>query len=384
MWKRFCDSLVCPICSTQLELAAFEESEAAVSPEHIEVAERRGIPTRSLSAVVHSGLLLCRQCKHKYPIYNSLPILMTYQTPVHAAFTRQNSAANGRVGAEYTFPAEQPAIGEEDVRESFSDEWMPYEYDGVIWELNYADHEARLLSEMGPIDVVPERRTFLEVGCGVGLTTYHAQKNFDVDAVGVDLSRAPSKAAIHFKDNPFLHFVQASVFALPFKKQSFDLIYTRGVLHHTYSTERAFQSVASLCRQGGLLYVWLYGPGSISSTPLRLGLYAAERALRPLLSGRSSSLVANVFLVPLAGGYVAFNAMRRLRNPAIQPLNLNRAVHAARDRFTPRFAHRQSSNEVSEWFRSAGFTRVEVVDWRQMPSADHADFKRNTAVRGIR
>src|SRR5688572_15017354 len=106
-----------------------------------------------------------------------------------------------------------------------------------------SDHERRFKSELGryrPDPVKPGR--FLELGCGIGITTHMAQKNFGVDAVGVDLSLAALKATARYRDNPFLHFVQGSVFYLPLEQQSFDVIYSRGVLHHTYSTERAFKS----------------------------------------------------------------------------------------------------------------------------------------------
>jgi hypothetical protein len=69
-------------------------------------------------------------------------------------------------------------------------------------------------------------------------------------------------------------------------------------------------------------------------------------------------------------------------NRAIQPLNLSRGIHAARDRFTPRYAHRHQVNEVTGWFRRAGFDNIEVVDWKDMPAADHDDFRRNVGVRG--
>jgi hypothetical protein len=59
-------------------------------------------------------------------------------------------------------------------------------------------------------------------------------------------------------------------------------------------------------------------------------------------------------------------------------------LHAARDRFTPEFAHRQDADEVCRWFREAGYVALQVVDWRAMPSADHDDFRRNTGVRGRR
>ena len=84
---------------------------------------------------------------------------------------------------------------------SFSTEWATYRYDGVIWEMNYAHHEERFLRELG---VSPYTATglFLELGCGLGVTTFLAQRNFRTDAVGVDTSagalppHAPSSAQV--------------------------------------------------------------------------------------------------------------------------------------------------------------------------------------------
>ena len=190
------------------------------------------------------------------------------------------------------------------------------------------------------------------------------------------------RAAQHYRGNPFLHFVQGSVFYLPFAEGSFDTIYSRGVLHHTYSTQKAFASLTRYAKPGGATYLWVYGPKSINDNLLRRGLHTVEKAVRKLLSGRDSGPLANVILCPLAAAYVVFNHGRRLTDPTIRAYNFQRALHAARDRFTPEFAHRHSSDEVLGWFREAGYVQLEVVDWRAMPTADHDDYRRNTGVRG--
>jgi SAM-dependent methyltransferase/uncharacterized protein YbaR (Trm112 family) len=385
MWKRFVEFLICPICRERLELVSFGESDVRLATEHVEAARKLGISEINLSRRVDSGLLLCHRCTTKYPILAGLPILLTYQTANHATFAARHQHLEAERGLDkYGFPNEAPATGEEAVKESFSTEWSSYDYDGVIWELTYDDHESRLLTEIGPLKPGRRAERFLEIGCGLGLTTFHAQRNFGVDAVGADLSSAPGKAVLQFQDNPFLHFVQTSVFALPFKADTFDLVYSRGVLHHTFSTEKAFACVAPLCRPHGTFYLWVYGPGSIKRSILRRALFSLERVLRPILSAQPSSLFARLTLATLAFPYWVYNALRRLANPRIQKLNFKRAVHAARDRFTPRFAHRHSSEEVSSWFLRAGFEHIEVVDWQTVPAADHADFGRNTAVRGVR
>jgi SAM-dependent methyltransferase len=382
MWRRFSDFLRCPLCIGGLTLRDLTKTTVPVSAESIRFAEDRGLAGADFNLYIEAGLLCCDTCRSAFPILHGLPILLPYQTPAHEEFKSRFGSSLDR----YKFPSAQPAPGEELVLRSFSREWLTYDYDGVIWELNYDDHERRFLAEMGRerrTTVDPSVRTFLEVGCGIGITTFLAQKNFAVDAVGLDLSDAALRAATHYKNNPFLHFVQASAFAPPFADDFFDLMYSRGVLHHTFSTHEAFRRSARLCRPGGLLYLWVYGPGSITATPLRRALYASEVVFRRLLSHQSAR-VATIALSPIALVYMGFNAFRHAQAPEIQRLSYARALHAARDRYTPRYAHRHSESEVTEWFAEAGFHAIEIVDWRTMPRADHDDYRRNVGVRAIR
>jgi SAM-dependent methyltransferase/uncharacterized protein YbaR (Trm112 family) len=264
MWKRFGARLVCPLTQSPLELIPFETRRAQLARHHYDTAEAGHIATDvQFSTVVESGVL-CAESKWMYPIVHGVPILLPYTTPLHRHFRRIAAADLSRFNG-LRFPEETPMPGERAVSRSFSKEWMGYEYDGVLWDLSYDDNRRRLLAEIGEPAAMWKNRSFLEVGCGIGVTTAQAQELSGTDAIGVDLSVAVLKAARQFAHNPFLHFAQASAFALPFSVASFDMLYTRGVLHHTYSTRQALMSVATLCREGGLLYAWIYGPDSIQS-----------------------------------------------------------------------------------------------------------------------
>jgi SAM-dependent methyltransferase len=213
------------------------------------------------------------------------------------------------------------------------------------------------------------------------VTTWIAERNYCVDAVGIDLSLAVLKASEHYKKNPFLHFAQASLFKLPIKERLFDLVYTHGVLHHTYSTREAMKAVATCCTPGGLTYVWVYGKhGLTDSWDRRLG-YFSEKHLRPFLS-RAPAWVAAATLIPVAFGYIFLNSFFRVSNPKLQGYNFRRALHAARDRFTPLFAHRHSYEEVEGWFKDFGYEDVEMLDWRLVPAVARALFRGAVAVRG--
>jgi SAM-dependent methyltransferase/uncharacterized protein YbaR (Trm112 family) len=381
MWKRLSSMLRCPTCGGGLELATFEARTVDLSADCVVLASERGLMNNEFNVAVSEGLLLCHACSTWFPITHGVPVLLSYKTGLHDQFGRSHASELTRFSS-WRAPNGVTPKGEELVMKSFSSEWLAYKYDGVIWEMDYSDHETRFLSETRQ-QPKGSAGPFLELGCGIGITTYLAHKNFGVDAVGVDLSLAAMRAANHYATNPFLHFVQASVFSLPFASGTFSSIYSRGVLHHTNSTRNAFRCLARQCRPGGFLYVWVYGPGSIMETPLRRILFASEVVIRWVVN-RTPSWVSDVALAPWALAYLLFNGYRHWRNPRIQPYNLRRAWHAARDRFTPAFAYRHDADEVRSWFREAGFENIEVVDWRAMPSADYDDYRRNTGVRGVK
>jgi len=371
MWTKLIPLLHCPLCQEHLAGSSFDDTPGTrVNPD--------------ADIWVESGLLSCSGCNTWFPVTHGVPVLLPYTTPAHAKFALQHAGRIAALPSGFNSARGTAVRGEQLVMRSFSTEWLDYEFDGVIWEMDYVDHEQRFLAELAsfaPNKQHPGR--FLEIGCGLGITTAMAHKNFGCESVGVDLSLAAWRAAATNRSNPSLHFVQASVFALPFAAETFDTVYTRGVLHHTYSTQDAFRSLAPLCRPGGTFYVWVYGLKSIKDNLFRRLVYGVEVVMRVILN-RCPSWLSTIALAPFALSYVIFNRLRHLGNQRIQPYNYRRALHAARDRFTPEFAYRQDADEVCEWFRKAGYIDVEVVDWREMPSADHDDYRRNTGVRGRR
>jgi uncharacterized protein YbaR (Trm112 family)/SAM-dependent methyltransferase len=373
MWLRLIDYLVCPSCAGDLSVESLGD--------HLSTGDRSSRP----EAWIEDGLLLCPRCRVMYPVVDGLPVMLTYATPA----TRELQARFGTAVAarhdQYAFPSSTPEPGEEFVLRSFSKEWREYDYDGVMWDLSYSDHEQRFLAECGAAAL--ERAcggVFVEIGCGLGMSTVFAQKHLQGDAIGLDLGHAAGRAASQFRSNPRLHFIQASAFHPPLRPGVADLLYSHGVLHHTYSTERAVRSVMPLCKPGGTAYLWLYGPGSRKGSPLRRLAWAAESLLRTPISRNLEHPVSKAFLWLSAVGYLAVNRYHWWRNPTVQRYDFRRAVHAARDRFTPLFAHRHAAAEVRRWFEETGFRNIEEVDWRTMPSANQDNYRRNTGVRGRR
>lgn len=383
MWSRMLDWLACPVCQNPLRLETFEASYVELAPEHVSLAKQRDLLDGEFNRYITSGALLCDGCRGRYPILYGLPVLVPYTTPIHKEFASTFADRLRRL-ADYNFPATKPVPGEHFVMNSFSSEWIGYNYDGVIWDLSYEDHEKRFLAEIGLAATYGRGGLFVEIGCGIGLTTFFASKNLQCDALGVDLSLAVLQASQHFKTNPFLHFLQGSAFYLPIRRSLASVMYSHGVLHHTYSTAKAVASVAHHCREGGWLYLWLYGSGSKKGSPVRRIAYLLEEALRPLIARNLTSRPSRVALAAMAYGYRLVNALHHFRDTSVEKYDYEKALHAARDRFTPLYAHRQDFAEVASWLTALGFEDIEEVRWQMMPTANQDNYRRNTGVRGRR
>ena len=122
----------------------------------------------------------------------------------------------------------------------------------------------------------------LEVGCGVGTDTARfARAGAHVTAVdltetAVELTRA--RLADEGLDGVVC---QADAEALPFPKESFDLVYSWGVLHHTADTARAIRETRRMLRPNGEARIMLYNARSFFA----LGVWVRGG----LLSGRPMS-----------------------------------------------------------------------------------------------
>jgi SAM-dependent methyltransferase/uncharacterized protein YbaR (Trm112 family) len=299
------------------------------------------------------GALACDACKTWYPVVSGIPVLLDFPLAL--------PEARGAPPPGYSPPRGEPRPGELSVQETFSEEW------GAVTasELSFTysvDELVELNRHVWLKGIDPAARRVLDVGCGLGRETLALRSATGAaEVIGVDLNLALLNSPEACRPPPGARFAVASVFALPFRPGSFDLVYSQGVLHHTYSTERAFAAVAPLVSEGGHLFVWLYGLEDRRASQGRRrvsmnGAIALERVLRPLVS-RAPKPIRDAF----------FAAATRAAHPVLKP----RMRHAdrwepentdnfLRDLLSPRFAHRHGWNEVIEWFERQGFEIVDV------------------------
>lgn len=104
----------------------------------------------------------------------------------------------------------------------------------------------------------------LDVGCGNGYMLAKFARS-GTTVVGIDLT---AKALDVTKKRMKLSgltakLTQADSADLPFADQSFDVVYSLGVLHHSPDTEKSFREIHRVLRPGGEIVVMVYNKNSV-------------------------------------------------------------------------------------------------------------------------
>jgi arsenite methyltransferase len=223
------------------------------------------------------------------------------------------------------------------------------------------------------------QRLVLDAGCGSGFSTSlwmdaDWPEAGDAQWVGLDISSAIDVARERLGEGQGRHYVQGDVSQLPFRPGTFSAAISEGVLHHTPSTEQALQSLASALEPGGeaMFYVYRrkgsvreFADDHIRSALSGLPPEEAWEKLRPLTKlGQSlAELDATVeieepieYLGIPAGTYsvqrlVYWHFVKLFWN---ESLSFEENNHVNFDWYHPRYAHRQTEDDVRRWCRDAG------------------------------
>ena len=130
-------------------------------------------------------------------------------------------------------------------------------------------------------------RRLLEIGCGMGTDLLQFARG-GARCTGIDLTPRSVEITRH---RFALYGARGSFMIsdgerLPFRSESFDVVYSNGVLHHTPDTTGAIREVHRVLRPGGVAKVMLYHRNSLNywfEIVLRRGLLGFE-----FLRGRSA------------------------------------------------------------------------------------------------
>ena len=124
--------------------------------------------------------------------------------------------------------------------------------------------ERHILKNLDRIDFAGKR--VLEIGLGQGTDAEQIVQHSGIYN-GIDLTEESVKRVrmrFSLKNLPFKSIEQASALDLPLADNSFDIVFSHGVLHHIPEIEKGQSEIARVLRPGGKLVVMLYAKWSLN------------------------------------------------------------------------------------------------------------------------
>ena len=300
MKGKLLEILVCPSCSGKLNLecAGYENGE------------------------IKEGLLSCTGCKSSYKVIDFIPRF----------------------------------VDTDEYVDSFSFEWNKF-YDVQMDILNNTDEsEKTFLWKTGwkPGDL--KGRLVLDVGVGAGRFA-DVVSRWGGEVVGIDLSYAVNAAYKNIGKRHNVHIIQADIFNLPFRSETFEHMYSIGVLHHTPDTKKAFHSVVPLLKRGGEFAVFLYAHGHYHAFSDRWRKITTKLPIKLLYYLSSISIpLYYVHKIPFFGRAVQF-----LLPTANWPDRRWRWLDTF-DWYSPRYQWKHTWPEVFRWYEDEGFTDIKLFE----------------------
>lgn len=255
---------------------------------------------------------------------------------------------------------------------SFGEEWTKFD----SFSEQEIQHTGDMYFDIIDFNEINKDAVVMDVGCGTGRwTKYVAPKVKFVEAV--DPSEAVFSAAALLKDQSNVRVTQASTDNIPFEDNSFDFVFSIGVLHHIPDTRQAMADCVKKVKPGGLFLVYLYY--SLDNRgPFFKALFWLSNLIRRMVSAMPAKIkrvVCDILAVIIYMPFVLLArlgykiGLRKLADKIPLSIYANQTFNIIRndslDRFGTPLEQRFSKAQIEEMMKSCGLS--DIVFSAKMP-----------------
>jgi SAM-dependent methyltransferase len=215
-------------------------------------------------------------------------------------------------------------------------------------------------------------QVILEAGCGMGRFTQIALET-GAEVFSFDLSNAVEANLRNNGESGRAHILQASIYEIPLRKESFDKVFCMGVLQHCPDVRAAFMSLVPYLRPGGEIVIDVYQKHTGLFPPLKywarpfltwMGPQGVHKFLS-LVIPPAFALKKALYKMPLVGKPIGnlipigpVSHAPRLNFTDEELIQVK--ILSALDMYSPVHDHPQTLEDVRAWFSGAGLVDVHV------------------------
>jgi len=333
------DYLVCPTCSGEITL-------------NIQKKVKNEIIT---------GKLKCKNCGDSFSITNGIP---RFVTDTEKDFVKTEDVFSAKWKLHHKNHQEKEWT-------SFQQKWF---LDRFGWNT---------LSNFK--NFLKSKKIILEAGTGVGNTAKLLSFNPKSTVFAIDASDSVEFAHKKYGKLPNLHFLQADLRNLPFKKKFFDFILSDQVLHHTDDTKKSFTYLTKFLKKNSYISIYVYNKKApireftddfIRKTTVKMSVNdCLEFSKAMSLLGKNLvkinkkiSIPKDIPLLGIKKGtydvqrFIYWHFLKCFWDPSN---NLERSIGVNFDWYSPKYAYRHTPAEVKKWYKD---TKLKITHFKEIES----------------